>query len=244
MAQPISEEKLVALLRKKAQRFLSISNVNSVGVGYKVKDGKTTDQLSIQYTVDRKLQPEALEAENIPMLPASITDDEGNEIPVDVIERRFELSVTVLEERAQAEEAEPREARRSRQNPLFPGISISHYQGTAGTLGSIVFDRQTGERYMLSNWHVLQTGAGKLGDTILQPGPYDGGDAVKSRAGRLVRSHLGLAGDCAIADIQNRSVETNILELGVTPRRVGKVNLGDKVVKSPPERLMPVLLRR
>ena len=113
-----------------------------------------------------------------------------------------------------------------------PGISVAHRAVSAGTLGAIVYDNQTGEPYMLSNWHVLHGPEGKLGDRVLQPGRHDGGSVRKSVAGRLVRSHLGLAGDCAVASIEGRGIDDKVLELGVTPTRFGKVNLGDKVVKS------------
>ena len=103
---------------------------------------------------------------------------------------------------------------------------------TAGTLGAIVYDNKTGEPYMLSNWHVLHGPDGKLGDRILQPGSHDGGSVRKSVAGRLVRSHLGLAGDCAVASIEGRGVDDQVLALGVTPVKFGKVDLDDKVVKS------------
>ena len=223
------EKELVRLLRQKAQHFLRIPGVTSVGVGHQVKKGRKTKRLCIQYTVEKKLQLEELEAKSIPELPKFITDDDGKKIPVDVIERSYEINVTVVPE---ADGDTPRRLRRSRRNPVMPGVSISHHQGSAGTLGAFVYDRSTGQPYVLSNWHVLQGAEGKVGDRILQPGPHDGGDILKSRLGRLVRGHLGLAGDCAVSSIENRGVETQILELARTPARIGMVNLEDRVIKS------------
>jgi len=64
--------------------------------------------------------------------------------------------------------------RTSRIRPALGGISIGHRDISAGTLGMVV--RQNGERYILSNNHVLANlNKGMIGDKILQPGPYDGG---------------------------------------------------------------------
>jgi endonuclease G len=50
--------------------------------------------------------------------------------------------------------------------------------------------------------------------------------------GRLVRSHLGVAGDCAVCSIVGRQLNDRILELDIVPKRIAKAALGDKVVKS------------
>ena len=42
MAKQISSEALKTFVRKEAPRFLKQANVTSVGIGYKVKDGKPT----------------------------------------------------------------------------------------------------------------------------------------------------------------------------------------------------------
>ena len=48
-----------------------------------------------------------------------------------------------------------------------------------------------------------------------------------------MRSHLGLAGDCAIASIEDRGFDERIVGLDVIPeRRIGKVELRDRVAKS------------
>jgi hypothetical protein len=223
-----TEEKLKQIVRKHAQRYLREPNVTSVGVGYRIKDGKSTGEMVIQFTVENKLSPEELRAENIPILPEKIVADDGTEVPVDVIERSYKPDVVVLG----ASAADFRRQRRTRLDPVRPGISICHRDGTAGTAGAVVYDIMTGDPYILSNWHVLQGPAGKVGEDIIQPGAFDGGTLNTGRVGKLVRSHLGLAGDCAICSIEGRGLEERILELDVTPRRIGRANLGDKVVKS------------
>ena len=230
-----SERELVDLLRRKAQGYLRLPGVTSVGVGRKMQNGEYTDELCIQFTVERKLSPEGLMAENLTPLPEKIVDDDGTEIPIDVLERSFEASYEVLSEiPGETLEAErsPGQTRRSRLDPVVPGVSVSHIDGTAGTFGAVVKDRKTGQPYILSNWHVLHGPSGAVGDSVVQPGPFDDPDILNNDVGRLVRSHLGHAGDCAIASIEGRNFEQAILELGVVPRRIARVDLDDPVVKS------------
>jgi hypothetical protein len=68
-----------------------------------------------------------------------------------------------------------------RVRPVHGGVSIGHYKITAGTLGACVYDTQSfpgipPKYYVLSNNHVLaNSNNARIGDPILQPGPYDGG---------------------------------------------------------------------
>jgi hypothetical protein len=69
--------------------------------------------------------------------------------------------------------------------PAMGGLSIGHYEITAGTLGCLVHDRR--ERYILSNNHVLANeNRGSEGDPILQPGRFDGGKLERDVLARLV----------------------------------------------------------
>src|SRR3546814_20460298 len=68
------------------------------------------------------------------------------------------------------------------------GISIGHAAITAGTLGGLVRDRETGAVAILSNNHVLaNSNQGTAGDAILQPGPADGGTDPGDRIATLAR---------------------------------------------------------
>lgn len=59
-----------------------------------------------------------------------------------------------------------------RRRPLEAGISVGHFDITAGTLGAIVEDDE--RYYVLSNNHVLaNVNLALPGDPILQPGPID-----------------------------------------------------------------------
>jgi len=76
---------------------------------------------------------------------------------------------------------------RQKQRPLLIGSSIAHYLVTAGTLGAFARRTEDKQLVILSNNHVLaDENAGKIGDNILQPGPFDGGtshDRVGGLAG-------------------------------------------------------------
>jgi len=77
-----------------------------------------------------------------------------------------------------------------RRRPLRPGISIGHVGVTAGTLGAFVtrVGPGDGELYALSNYHVLAgSPEAQPGDTVLQPGPADGGLAPGDRIGSLAQ---------------------------------------------------------
>jgi len=71
--------------------------------------------------------------------------------------------------------------RKLRWRPYYGGVSAGHFAMSAGTVGAIVRDNQTGEKMLLSNNHVFANtstdlhAAAQVGDPILQPGTFDGG---------------------------------------------------------------------
>jgi endonuclease G len=184
-----SEEELIELVRRKAQAYLRLSNVTSVGVGYKQTGGAYTDELSVQFTVQKKLALETLEAESLKALPSKFEVRPGVWVETDVLQRSYQQHARMVEDfRSAAEALDFPKLRRSRQETLSPGLSISHFRGTAGTLGAIVFDRESGEPLVLSNWHVLAGPGSQSGDRIHQPGPLDDSRTDKTLCGRLLRS--------------------------------------------------------
>jgi hypothetical protein len=65
---------------------------------------------------------------------------------------------------------------------------IGHYKITAGTLGSMVKDRKSDAKFLLSNNHVFANSNNAfIGDPILQPGPYDGGKVDNDTIASLYR---------------------------------------------------------
>ena len=97
---------------------------------------------------------------------------------------------------------------RKRTRPLKIGVSVGHFEITAGTLGCFVrgLDPKDDRAVMiLSNNHVLANeNRAKLGDPVLQPGCVDGGEdpadkvATLSRFVRLKKTGANLV-DAAVA---------------------------------------------
>lgn len=216
--------KLRRFIRAQGSGYLRDPNVSSIGIGYKISDGKATQEIAIQFTVASKAEPEALEAMGTTPIPETITVD-GVAVPTDVVERVYKADFKVVPEALTPE-------RKKRLDPIKPGISVGHVDVTAGTIGCLVFDSSDGTPYILSNWHVLNGPTGKIGDTVVQPGKFDDNRIDRNRLGKLVRSHLGPAGDCAIATIEGRQVDPELLDLHVAVTKLGDPELGDKVVKS------------
>lgn len=85
-------------------------------------------------------------------------------------------------------EAQPH---RFRMRPAPGGISVGHVDITAGTLGCLARGLnapRTRRRLILSNNHVLaDSNAGSFGDSIVQPGPLDGGTSPADRIAILER---------------------------------------------------------
>jgi endonuclease G len=207
-------------VRARGNDYLQDPNITSVGVG--LKNG--TGPISLQFTVGEK-GDSAIESLDTEPIPPTVTLADGTVVPTDVIERSYKPAFELVEPESLGD-------RRIRRDPIQPGISISHPNGTAGTIGLIVFDRATGAPCVLSNWHVLHGNKGAIGDRIVQPGPFDDNNIAGNFSGKLLRSHLGNAGDCALARIEQRGVKRDIFELGVVPRQMAEVALGDKVMKS------------
>jgi hypothetical protein len=134
--------------------ILAKPNVVGVGIGYRERKGSPTEELVVIALVERKLPKAGLEPEE--MVPIELDG-----VFTDVIE------VGILR---------AHQARTNRWRPAPGGVSIGHYQITAGTLGCVVRDVETGDRLILSNNHVLANiNRASLGDPILQPGAFDGG---------------------------------------------------------------------
>ncbi|NEA65349.1 DNA/RNA non-specific endonuclease [Streptomyces sp. SID12488] len=218
-------ESLKQYIRVQGPDLLKDPNVSSVGIGQKITGGARGKQVVLQFTVKSKAEPEALEALGTTRIPATITVD-GREVPTDVVERRYESHFRVVPEVAKPE-------RKTHLNPIAPGASVGGVTVTAGTIGCKVFDKADGTPYVLSNWHVLQGPDGEPGEEIVQPGRFDDNQISHNHLGVLKRSHLGPAGDCAVATIdKGRTFDPKILELGVAPEELGEPDLGDKVIKS------------
>ena len=83
--------------------------------------------------------------------------------------------------------------RTRRYRPVVGGISIGDLRTGAGTLGGVIRDTNTGQKYIISNNHVLakadtiQYPMATVGDPIIQPGGVDGGSQPTDTIGSLFR---------------------------------------------------------
>lgn len=155
-------EKVKSVLEDHRKDLLSKENVIGTGMGYKVTGGKKTDDLSIICSVVQKVNLTSLTP--VDRVPGRIEN-----IPTDVVETGWIRAFQSPLERIR---------------PAPGGVSIGHYAITAGTLGCVV--RRNGEKMILSNNHVLaDSNAARLGDAIIQPGPYDGGNTFADQIATL-----------------------------------------------------------
>ncbi len=146
--------------------ILSKPNVVGVGIGYKVIKGRRTDELCTVVLVRQKIPEAGLD-------PEALVAPEIDGVATDVVQvgNLWALQSPI-----------------DRWRPAPGGVSLGHYQVTAGTFGSVVRDRATGERLILSNNHVLaNSNDANPGDPILQPGVADGGKVENDTIARLER---------------------------------------------------------
>jgi len=148
------------------EALLDKANVVGVGVGYKVVGGEPTGELSVAVLVREKVPTAQLD-------PAARVPPQVDGVKTDVV---------------QVGEIRSLQTRTERWRPAPPGVSIGHYQITAGTFGAVVRDRSSGARLILSNNHVIaNSNNATAGDPILQPGPIDGGSPSNDVIARLER---------------------------------------------------------
>lgn len=222
--EKLSMDDLRQYVRAQAADWLKDPNLTSIGIGYKQTGGVPTQELSIQFSVRSKVAPQAIDSLGSECIPKSIVI-RGVAVPTDVVERSFSASFETVK-------LEAKGGRRTRVEVVQPGISVGSVNTTAGTIGALVRERNSGKIVLLSNWHVFQGPAGAIGNRIVQPGKHDDNRVDKNIIGQLLRSHLGPAGDCAIASISGRGLNPVVFELGVTISAIGDPQLGERVVKS------------
>ncbi len=182
------------------------SNVVGMGAGVKWSNGEPTGEPALVVLVQQKLERELLsEAELVPGTLGGMQTDVlaigypiagGNSIGV---------GAQTLAQRLR---------------PAEGGYSVGHIAITAGTIGTCVYDILPGggtnppehgigipsRYYILSNNHVLaNSNDARLGDPILQPGPFDGGTDPVDRIARLSR-FIPITFDPPIPRVQHRNL--------------------------------------
>ena len=196
MAEP-NAETIARFQEVQAERqddILSLPNVVGLGMGQKQKGGEWLDEPSLTVFVSQKLPLEMLRKDQ--RIPGSVNNVKTDVVETGVIQAGVESLVEstpvvdVREGRRQEIEAE---LLRARIRPVEGGYSVGHYQITAGTYATAVIDATAfpgvpQRYYVLSNNHVLaNSNNARIGDPILQPGPYDGGTVAQDTIARLAR---------------------------------------------------------
>jgi hypothetical protein len=225
--------KIETAQRKAIDEFLKpeepLANVVGVGSGVKWSDGEPTGEPAVLVLVSHKIGKEELPKQDLvpaklgdvktdvleigfpiaeqypyrPTLSARPSQQRRSQLPMPLpLESNGAAAPTMLEEEEYTALAEALMLNR-RARPAEGGYSVGHYQITAGTLGTCVYDILPGgttgsppshgvgippQSYILSNNHVLaNVNAAQIGDPILQPGPYDGGTDPVDRIATLTR---------------------------------------------------------
>ncbi|MGE5416073.1 MAG: hypothetical protein ACM3UZ_04795 [Acidobacteriota bacterium] len=203
---------------KTVKRLLSLPHVVGIGYGPKETSGKVTAPKSIVVMVDKKFPKSKLSRSH--MVPKYIEGMRSDVVEVGILRVRPPRLIKKMST------ARSSKSRTSRWRPAPGGVSIGHFQITAGTLGSVVFKKHSGKKMILSNNHVLanstngRDGLARTGDPILQPGPLDGGTIRRDTIARLYQfvplKDKGFnVVDAAIAKPLNPSlVENRILGIG------------------------------
>ena len=174
------------------------SNVVGTGLGERISGGKQTGETCVLVLVEKKVPLTDLERQDI--IPAGLAVG-SQMVRTDVVEIGKIVARGIPEGTSI-----PNSIHTNRHRPCPPGVSIGHFAITAGTFGCVVKDKDTGERLILSNNHVLaNSNEGAEGDEILQPGPYDGGAPEIDKIGTLLRFvpidfGSGVTPDCSVTN--------------------------------------------
>ncbi|MBS4032415.1 MAG: hypothetical protein KGZ63_13485 [Clostridiales bacterium] len=173
-------DSLISLAREKAADLFHFPSVVGVGVGTKIVNEVDTGKPCLTVLVKQKKSRELLSEEEL--IPGKL-----DEAATDVVESGYLNTGSVTKWYGS------RLDRKIKMRPARPGLSIAHYQVSAGTFGAVVYDINNGEPLILSNNHVLanatngKDGLAKAGDAILQPGKLDGGNLPGDMIGELLR---------------------------------------------------------
>ena len=243
MAKEDVYEKIAEVSEKEQDALFAKQNVVGVGTGHKIKEGKDTGKPCITVFVSQKLDKALLKAENIvPEETAGFKTDvvetgdifAGPAAPdTDEVAMKEELGIQVLTQRVR---------------PAMGGFSVGHYKITAGTIATCVYDLAPfpgipPRYYILSNNHVLaNSNNARIGDPILQPGPYDGGTVPKDIIARLSRfvplrfktpttTPINYV-DAAIAEGEFHNLNRQIYWVGYVQQVKSNPRVGDTVEKT------------
>ena len=193
-----------------AALFLHNPRITLIDLGWKVRDGELTDELAVRFHVRKKPIGPTYEAFAVQHPELVLPSESELGFPVDYIEATYNSQLWGSFSPA------PTFQRDQICNPLQGGISISNeWEYGYGTLGGLVKDRATGDKMILSAWHVLAYSAyTRPGLRIFQPGLGDGGTSNNTVA-RFTRHAMNQGIDAAVAKLEgDRSAINEEYEIG------------------------------
>jgi hypothetical protein len=225
-----------------------LPNVVGLAVGAKVANGCPTGESALIVLVTQKLEKSMLSA-------GAIIPEELGGYKTDVMA----IGVPMAECEPKQEAVTPLTLK-NRARPAKGGYSVGHKDITAGTIATGVYDIIPPEGkvsppvngvgmpfkyYILSNNHVLANcNDGKIGDAVLQPGPFDGGKDPQDRIGTLCRfipidfsepiTNQNNVVDCALACVEFSDIDREIFWSGEVRgwKQKNFVKVGDLVKKT------------
>lgn len=234
-----------AVQQASEEQLFAKQNVVGVALGNRVKDEQETDEPVISVLVNHKIVSKLLsEADQV---PAKIKDVATDVVEVgDIFAGGGDLPA--VEDVDEIHETVTPQLLRRRVRPARGGYSVGHYKITAGTLGTCCYDLSPfpsipRRYYILSNNHVLaNSNNARIGDPILQPGPYDGGRYPQDLIARLsrfvpIRFISGTSAPCnyvdaAIAEGDFEDLNREIYWVGYVKRLYAAPQIGDVVEKT------------
>jgi endonuclease G len=220
-------------MRKAVGRWIYDPNVMFIDFGWRERGGTLLDKEPpcIRVHVIEKIPEQALEVATQKGMTRGKIEKTIAGFPVDVPQGAYQL---YWRRRGWGGGwRQPANPRTGRLSPMQGGISISDaFRSIAGTLGGSVIDRETGDRMILSNFHVL---AGRWyarpGWPIYQPGRGDGGSRADTVA-RFSRHAMASNLDAAVAELTgSRQLINDQFDLAPV-RGVGWAQVGMEVIKS------------
>jgi len=157
-----AQERAKTVLEQVREKWLSTPNVTGIGISYKRVNGEMDfNRIALTVFVEQKLSVAELRKRKLEAVPKEI---DGVLTDVQVMPRMGPAGASG--------------SRDDRKDPLVGGLTVGVNTKPFwyGTLGSIVFDRTTGEQMVLSNQHVLD---GAPGTEVVQPSPIGLDDSLE-----------------------------------------------------------------
>ena len=169
------EQKLIEAASSNAMSMAGAQNIDSAGVqGVGISAGAIPGESSLIVYVECDANEEQVRRELVDVMGVQAASSDA--LPVEV-----EVTGCI----------EAYSTNRSKFRPAPAGVSVGHFQITAGTIGGWArgsSGRRRRRLLMLSNNHVLaNSNAGQFGDSIIQPGRADGGVNPADRVAILER---------------------------------------------------------